>query len=138
MRLRKKESAVQDIDISPLIDMVFILLIFFMVSTTFVKDMQLEIDRPQASTQTAASTKAIRVYIDNTGDVYLNGEAVRTWVLQGLLKDQLRASSQKSVLVVTDSKVPAGQLVEVVDQCKLAGAKDVGVATQIEAGGITG
>lgn len=138
MRLRKKESAVQDIDISPLIDMVFILLIFFMVSTTFVKDMQLEIDRPQASTQTAASTKAIRVYIDNTGDVYLNGEAVRTWVLQGLLKDQLRASSQKSVLVVTDSKVTAGQLVEVVDQCKLAGAKDVGVATQIEAGGITG
>ena len=138
MRLRKKESAVQDIDISPLIDMVFILLIFFMVSTTFVKDMQLEIDRPQASTQTAASTKAIRVYIDNTGDVYLNGEAVSTWVLQGLLKDQLRASSQKSVLVVTDSKVPAGQLVEVVDQCKLAGAKDVGVATQIEAGGITG
>ena len=77
MRLRKKESAVQDIDISPLIDMVFILLIFFMVSTTFVKDMKLDIDRPQASSQTAASTKSIRVYIDNTGDVYLNGDPVR-------------------------------------------------------------
>lgn len=137
MRLRKKESTVQDIDISPLIDMVFILLIFFMVSTTFVKDMKLDIDRPQASTQTAASTKSIRVYIDNTGDIYLNGEPVRVWVLQGQIKDQLRASSQKSVLVVTDSNVPAGKLVEVVDQCKLAGAKDVGVATEIEAGGPT-
>jgi len=137
MRLRKKESSVQDIDISPLIDMVFILLIFFMVSTTFVKDMQLDIDRPQASTQTAASTKAIRVYIDNSGDVYLNSEPVRVWVLQSLLKDELNQSSQKSVLVVTDTQVPAGKLIEVVDQCKLAGAKDVGVATQIEVGGVS-
>ena len=137
MRLRKKESSVQDIDISPLIDMVFILLIFFMVSTTFVKDMQLDIDRPQASTQTAASTKAIRVYIDNSGDVYLNSEPVRVWVLQSLLKDELNQNSQKSVLVVTDTQVPAGKLIEVVDQCKLAGAKDVGVATQIEVGGVS-
>ncbi len=135
MRLTKKETAVQDIDISPLIDMVFILLIFFMVSTTFVKDMQLDIDRPQASTQTAASTKAIRVYIDNSGDVYLNNEPVRVWVLQSLLKDELNQSSQKSVLVVTDTLVPAGKLIEVIDQCKLAGASDVGVATEIEVGG---
>jgi len=137
MRLRKKESSVQDIDISPLIDMVFILLIFFMVSTTFVKDMQLDIDRPQASTQTAASTKAIRVFIDNNGDVYLNNEPVRVWVLQSLLKDELSQSTQKSVLVVTDTQVPAGKLIEVVDQCKLAGAKDVGVATEVEVGGIS-
>jgi len=137
MRLRKKESSVQDIDISPLIDMVFILLIFFMVSTTFVKDMQLDIDRPQASTQTAASTKAIRVFIDNNGDVYLNSEPVRVWVLQSLLKDELSQSTQKSVLVVTDTQVPAGKLIEVVDQCKLAGAKDVGVATEVEVGGIS-
>jgi len=137
MRLRKKESSVQDIDISPLIDMVFILLIFFMVSTTFVKDMQLDIDRPQASTQTAASTKAIRVFIDNSGDVYLNSEPVRVWVLQSLLKDELSQSTQKSVLVVTDTQVPAGKLIEVVDQCKLAGAKDVGVATEVEVGGIS-
>jgi len=137
MRLRKKESSVQDIDISPLIDMVFILLIFFMVSTTFVKDMQLDIDRPQASTQTAASTKAIRVFIDNSGEVYLNSEPVRLWVLQSLLKDELNQSSQKSVLVVTDTQVPAGKLIEVVDQCKLAGAKDVGVATEVEVGGVS-
>mgnify|MGYP003386488118 FL=1 len=58
-------------------------------------------------------------------------------VLQGQIKDQLRATSQKSVLVVTDSNVPAGKLIEVIDQCKLAGAKDVGVATQSEAGGPT-
>jgi len=137
MRLRKKENPIQDIDVSPLIDMVFILLIFFMVSTTFVKDMKLDIDRPQASTQSAASTKSIRVYIDNTGDVYLNSQPVRIWVLQSLLKDELRNSTEKSVLVITDTQVTAGKLVEVVDQCKLAGAKDVGVATEAEAGGVS-
>lgn len=136
MRSRQKPHTVQDIDMSPLIDMVFILLIFFMVSTTFVKDMKLDIDRPQASSQTSASTKAIRVHIDKAGDVYLNGEPVRVWVLQSQLKDLLRASTQKSVLVITDTGVPSGKLVEVVDQCKLAGAKDVGVATQAEVGGI--
>lgn len=136
MRSRQKPHTVQDIDMSPLIDMVFILLIFFMVSTTFVKDMKLDIDRPQASSQTSASTKAIRVHIDKTGDVYLNGEPVHVWVLQSQLKDLLRASTQKSVLVITDTGVPSGKLVEVVDQCKLAGAKDVGVATQAEVGGI--
>lgn len=134
MRRRRNEASVQDIDISPLIDMVFILLIFFMVSTTFVKDMKLEIDRPQASSESQASTKAIRVYIDQTGDVYLDNQPIRIWVLQSRVRDLLKASTQKSVLVITDTGVPAGKLVEVVDQARLAGATDVGVATQAEAG----
>ena len=56
MRYRERKDTTQDINISPLIDMVFILLIFFMVSTTFVKDMKLDLNRPAASTATAAST----------------------------------------------------------------------------------
>jgi len=134
MRLRKKESSVQDIDISPLIDMVFILLIFFMVSTTFVKDMKLELDRPDASSSSAASTKSVRVYVDKTGEVYVNNQAVRIWVLQGHVRDLLKSTAQSSVLVVADGDVASSRLIEVVDQCKLAGAKDVGVATDLEAG----
>ena len=121
-------------DISPLIDMVFILLIFFMVSTTFVKDMKLDIDRPAASSAQKASTKAIRVYIDKAGDVYVDNQPVRIWVLQGKLRDLLRATTEKSILVVTDEGIKASRLIEVVDQCRLAGAKDVGVSTVNEAG----
>ena len=51
---RRRNDGPQDVDISPLIDMVFILLIFFMVSTTFVKDMKLELDRPSAQAATRA------------------------------------------------------------------------------------
>jgi len=134
MRYREKKDSTQGIDISPLIDMVFILLIFFMVSTTFVKDMKLDLDRPAASSSVTASTKAIRLYIDSSGETYLDGEPVRVWVIQSRLRDQLKTSTAKSVLIVTDDGVPAGKLVEVVDQARLAGAADVGVATVAEAG----
>ncbi len=134
MRYRERKETTEDINISPLIDMVFILLIFFMVSTTFVKDMKLDLNRPAAASASAASTKAIRLYIDNAGDIYLDGEPVRIWVIQSRIRDQLAGSTGKSVLVVTDDGVPAGRLVEVVDQARLAGATDVGVATVEEAG----
>ncbi|MFK7958204.1 MAG: ExbD/TolR family protein [Lysobacterales bacterium] len=134
MRYRERKSGPEGIDISPLIDMVFILLIFFMVSTTFVKDMKLDLERPAASSSTVASTKAVRIYIDKGGDTYLNGEPIRVWVIQSRLRDLLKGGTNKSVLVVTDEIVPTNRLVEVVDQARLAGAQDVGVATVAEAG----
>lgn len=134
MKYRERKESIQDINITPMIDMVFILLIFFMVTTTFVKDMKLDLDRPAASSAVAASTKAIRLYIDTHGDIYLDGEPVQVWVVQSRLRDQLKTMTAKAVLVVTDIGVPAGRLVEVVDQARLAGATDVGVATVEEAG----
>ena len=67
VRPRKKRSG--DIDISPLIDVVFILLIFFMVSTTFIKDTQLDLERPSAASGTKASTAALRVVLDQRGQL---------------------------------------------------------------------
>lgn len=134
MRYREKKEDTQNVDISPLIDMVFILLIFFMVTTTFVKDMNLEINRPTASSAVPASSKAIRVYIDQGGEIYMDEQPVKIWVLQSVVRDTLKYSTEKSVLVVVDQGVEAGKLVNVVDQIKLAGANDVGVATLAEAG----
>ncbi|MDP1557414.1 MAG: biopolymer transporter ExbD [Nitrosomonas sp.] len=134
MRYNEPIEADATIDIGPMIDIVFILLIFFMVTTTFVKDMQLDLERPKASSALAASSKAIRLFIDRNGDTYIDGEPVRLWLIQSKLRDQLSTSTSKVVLVVTDEGVPAGKLVEVVDQARLAGAESVGVATKKEAG----
>jgi len=135
MRYRERQSHDgQDINIAPLIDMVFILLIFFMVSTTFVKDMDLDINRPKASSAKPSSSKAVRVYIDKRGDAYIDGQLIRLWVIQSRLRDLLTLSTGNTVLVVTDESVPASKLIEVIDQCRLAGASDVGVATVNEAG----
>jgi len=134
MKFRKRASDEQQVDISPLIDMVFILLIFFMVSTTFVKDMQLELERPGAASATRASTKSIRVYIDASANIYLDGNPVRPWMLQSRVRDLLRGGADGSVLVIVDRRVPSERLLEVVDQCRLGGASDVGVATEREVG----
>jgi biopolymer transport protein ExbD len=95
--MRRRQTAQLDtsIDIGPLIDIVFILLIFFMVTTTFVKDMTLELERPSASSSTMASSKAIRLFIDKAGDIYLDGEPIRVWLIQSKLRDLLSTSIQK-------------------------------------------
>ncbi len=134
MRLRQKKSEVQNIDISPLIDMVFILLIFFMVSTTFVKDMKLDLDRPSASSASRASSKVIRVFIDKGGDVYIDNQPIKVWAIQSKLRDLLRLATEKSVLVITDDGVPVNKLIDVVDECRMSGASDVAVATEKEMG----
>jgi biopolymer transport protein ExbD len=134
MRYLRKKPTATDIDIAPLIDMVFILLIFFMVSTTFVKDMQLDIERPGAASAQRSSTKAIRVHIERAGGIYLDGQPVKPWMLQSRVRELIKGGGSGQVLVVTDRLVPAERLVEVVDQCRLGGATDVGVATEKEAG----
>jgi biopolymer transport protein ExbD len=134
MRFIRREETKADVDISPLIDMVFILLIFFMVSTTFVKDLKVDVKRPSAASAQKASTKAIRVHVDRNGAIYCQGLPVKPWMLQRQVRDMLKGGADRPVLVVTDRQVPADKLIEVVDQCRLAGAKDVGVATEREAG----
>ena len=130
--LRSRKPTQSDIDVSPLIDMVFILLIFFMVSTTFVKDMEVEINRPGAASSKAANSKSIRIFIDHQEKIFVDGQQVRSWVLQGKIRDLTSHTKSPSILVVTDKKVTADRLVEVVDQCRLAGVADIGVATEAE------
>ena len=108
LRHRKKQAS--DIDVSPLIDMVFILLIFFMVSTTFVKDMEVELNRPGAASAKPSSSKSIRVFIDNQEKIFVDGQQVRSWVLQGKIRDLTQNKKSPSILVVTDKKVTADRL----------------------------
>ncbi|MEZ4323024.1 MAG: biopolymer transporter ExbD [Myxococcota bacterium] len=134
MKLRRKKHERKDLDISPLIDVVFILLIFFMVSTTFVKDTQLDLERPSAASGKKASTAALRVVLDQRGEIFVDDTPVKPWMVQTRVRQHLRESSEGAVLVVADRRVVAEKLIEVVDQCRLAGAADVGVVTDQEAG----
>ncbi len=135
MRLRRKDQTVDHIDISPLIDMVFILLIFFMVTTTFVKDMKLDLNRPSAASSTLVNEEVIRVHIDSSREVYIDNQPIKVWAIQSKLRDLLRSSTRKAVLVVTDSEIPVESVIDVIDECKMSGAEDVAVSTTKELGG---
>jgi len=121
-----------EVNIAPLIDMVFILLIFFMVTTTFVKDAKLDLERPGARTAQPADNRALRVSVGRRGEIFLDAQPVKAWMLQARLRETLSRQRVKTVLGIADRHVETGSLVEVVDQCRLAGAQDVGVAVEQE------
>jgi biopolymer transport protein ExbD len=134
-RLRRHRADEEtDVDISPLIDVVFILLIFFMVSTTFVKDNKLDIERPGAASASSVPAKAVRISIDRSGAITMDNVPVRPWMVQSRVREALAGGDVEAVLVITDRRVTAERLIEVVDQARLAGATDVGVVTDAESG----
>lgn len=129
-RLQRRLDAQQNqtIDMSPLLDVVFILLIFFIVSTVFVKETGVKVDKPQAISAQRLDQMAILIAITRTGEVVYGGSnigvsGVRSTVEQLLLKDE------RPVVIQVDKAVRAEQLVEVIDEAKLAGAKTVNIAT---------
>ena len=121
-----------DVNIAPLIDMVFILLIFFMVTTTFIKDNKLDIERPGAKTSQKADTRSLRVAIGKRGEIFVDGTPVNHWMLQAKIREINARMRIDNVLVVSDRHVETGTLVKVVDQCRLAGVSDVAVAVEQE------
>jgi len=125
--IRRRGDKDEGIDIAPLIDVVFILLIFFMVSTTFVRNLEVEIERPSAASAETADARAIRVSLSRSGQVMVEGQEVNPWMVQDRVHTITLQHPERPVLVTADEAVETGKLVDVVDQCRLAGAKNVGV-----------
>ena len=119
-----------EVDLSPLIDVVFLLLIFFVLTTSFSQERQLQIERPSASSAGPVERAPLRVALDSEGAAYVDGSQVAAWLLQGRVEALLRDSGATEVLLIADERVPSGRMVEVIDQCRLAGAAHVAIATR--------
>jgi biopolymer transport protein ExbD len=117
------------IDISPLIDCVFILLIFFIVTTTFVEETGVEVDKPQAASSVRLEKNSILIALTEKGEVVYGGREIGVGGVQPLVKRMIQ-KEDVPVIVQTDQKVQAGLFVRVIDEAKLAGATKVSVATQ--------
>lgn len=128
--IRPSSATEEGIDIGPLIDIIFILLIFFMVSTTFVRQLEVPLERPSAKTATRADNRSIRVAISTNGSIFLDGKPVQPWMLQDRVRQLLQSQGKRPVLISADVRSETGRLIEVVDQCRLAGAQHVAVEAQ--------
>jgi len=122
----------EELNLSPLIDMTFLLLIFFMVSATFVRDHELELDRPGAQSASEATPGSVRVTLDRRGNLFVDARPVQPWMLQSYVRERMGRTGMTTVLVVIDGRVASSRLVQLVDECRLAGARDVGVAVEQE------
>ena len=128
----RRNSATAEINISPLIDLVFLLLIFFMVTTSFVKETGIDVERPTASTAVASESSNILVGIDAKGEVYFDGVRVDVRTVRTHVSRALAESSGAEVIVVADKGTRTGVVVRVMDQCRLAGARQVSLAASEE------
>ena len=122
------------IDLSPLIDCVFILLIFFIVTTVFVEETGVEVDRPQAAAAAQLEKTSILIALTNSGQIVYGGRDVGVGGVQGVVRRELQKDKDLPVIIQADSAAQAGLLVQIVGEAKLAGAIKVSVATQAKRG----
>ncbi len=119
-----------EINMAPLIDMVFILLIFFLVTTSFVREAGVEVKRPQAASAVAQAGASLLVAVDKGGAVYIEGRRVGLAGVRSLVERYLAENPKGGVVIVADRASHTGRVIQVLDQCKLAGAREVAVAAR--------
>ncbi|MCD4813897.1 biopolymer transporter ExbD [bacterium] len=125
------DSESVEVNISPLIDMMFLLLIFFIVTTAFVQEVGVEIQKPKAASAQSLEKQSIMIGVTEKGRIMYSGREVSLNNLRGLVTGLLRAQD-RPVIIMVDKASQSGTLVNVIDECKLAGAKQVSVATEQE------
>lgn len=129
--LRSDEKGV-DVQMGPLIDMVFLLLIFFVVTTSFVKEAGIDVQRSTAATAEVKERGNIMIGVTPEGDIYMEGKRVDLRSVRPLIERALAEDPESGVVVVADRRSETGDVVKVMDQCRLAGAKNVSLAAKRE------
>lgn len=126
---QQNEADEAQIDLTPMLDIVFIMLIFFIVSTSFVQESGIEVNRPVAQSGESKSQNAQLIGISATGEIWLNHQQIDKRLLPTSL-NQLKATKPKlAVVIEADTKTSTGDLVGVIDMLREAGIK-YSLATQ--------
>ena len=129
MQLRKKHKRSLILNLTSLIDVLFLLLIFFMISTTFLNAPAIKLELPEASHADPVKQEPVTVFVGPDGSLYLNDDPVDPALLEATLKNKLATSEDKAVVLKADSRVSHGDVVRVMDIIKGSGAKRLVVST---------
>ncbi len=126
-RALTESEEISEINVSPLIDMVFILLIFFIVTTTFVENTGVEVDKPQAASAASLDKNSILLAVTAKGEVVYGGREIGVGGVRPLVRRLLEKDSVP-VIIQVDEASSAGLVIRVIDESKLGGAKNVSLA----------
>jgi biopolymer transport protein ExbD len=116
------------INLTPLIDMVFILLIFFMVTSSFVKETGVEVDRPSAATAVRKEHASILVAVTEKGEVWIDKRRVDVRAVRANVERLHAENPEGAVVIQADQRAPTGVVIRVLDQSRLAGVASVSIA----------
>ena len=127
----KKNREESEINITPMLDIVFIMLIFFIVTTSFVKEISIDVNRPTKSPiKEQKKSEVISVRISAEGQIFVQDRLITLDAVRANIESNLALKPQATVVVVSDREADAGFLVKAIDQSRLAGARNVSLAAQ--------
>ena len=121
---RRKQKDV-GIEMGPLMDIVFILLIFFVVTSSFTRETGVDVTKPQAQSASQLEKENLLIAITREGTIHMNERQVDLASLQDILKQSLAKAPDREAVVIADKESETGVLVQVIDMCNLAGVKKV-------------
>lgn len=128
--IKKRARRESLIDISPMMDMVFILLIFFIVTSTFTRETGIDVTKPKASSAKELARESILIGITRQGTVHINETQVNLSSLQAILKQMMAESPDRPVIIVSDREAPSGAIVDVLDECNIAKVRKVSISAE--------
>lgn len=127
---RRQSGGIAEINMTPLIDMVFILLIFFIVTTSFVKETGVEINRPSAQTAVESERANILIAIRANDEIWIDNRQVDRRAVRANVERLYAENPEGSVIILADEEAKTGILIEVMDQARLAGVANVSIAAE--------
>lgn len=127
-RVRRREQRETEISVTNLVDIIFVLLIFFILTTTFTKETGVDITKPTAESAAQLEKEHILIGITRDGSIHLNERQVDLAMLQAILRQEITRDPDKFVVIAADRGTDMGIVVDVMDECNLAGVKKVSVS----------
>ncbi len=124
------EHGLKQIDIAPLIDIVFQLLIFFMLTSSFIMQPGIKINLPKAVTSEVVRYENVEIVVTGENILYLNGKVITMDELKGFLKQAAQRS--QAILIKSDRRASLGRVVEIWDMARDLGVNQVNIATNQE------
>jgi biopolymer transport protein ExbD len=127
-RIEREEE--MDINITPMLDIVFIMLIFFIVTTSFVKDTGIDPQRPTAQTTEPKPRGNILIGVNMEGHIWMNNRRVELTDIRQMVEDTVRETPESSAVVVSDEAAPTGTVIDIMDQVRAGGVTNISIAAE--------
>ena len=130
-RRRAQEQEETEVNVTPMLDVVFIMLIFFIVTASFVKEAGIEVNRPNAATAERKERGNILVAISESGQIWINKRQVDPRAVRANIERMHAENPQGAVVIQADEDSRNALLVQVMDAARLAGVHEVSIAAEI-------
>lgn len=121
-----------ELTIAPLIDIVFLLLIFFVVTTTFSQETGVVVEKPKATKSDLIPKENLIIAVTREGQIYMEKENLSLKEVRAKVRKRLAKYPKTTVIIMPDKETLTGILVDVLDECKIAGATKLSIATKVE------